>query len=361
MRRLSRLALAALLVFAAAAPVRAQTPQRGGVRGVVRSTLGDPIPYAVVVLEPGVPRRFTDDSGSFAFPGLAPGTYVLRARQVGFKPVDTTVVVTGDSAVVVSVALEHFVVELAAIRVVAPSYETCAMPGAPDPALYPGFAAVFEQLRQNGERYWLLADSYPAIYRLERRFGHTDNYFRRLVVDRTDTVELRTDARWHYTPGRVVTEVPGPSGTEMQFNLPGLPDFADSAFVANHCFRFGGLEKLEGRRYVRLDFRAADAIKDPDAGGSALLDPESYVVHLLRVYLTRADLVTSGLESFQATVTFREVTPRLVLPDRISSVQRSSVSAPGMRWGTVSTVVETVEDQRTVSVSFVRALPTQRP
>ena len=349
-------AAAGLLALAlAAAAARAQNPpQRGGVRGVVRSTLGDPIPYALVVLEPGVPRRFTDDSGSFAFPGLAPGTYVLRARQVGFKPVDTTVVVTGDSAVVVSLALEHFVVELEAIRVVARSGAAgrCAAPGPPDPAADPEFAAVFDQLRQNAERYWLLADSYPAIYRMQRQFGHPDHYNRRLAVERTDTLDLRTDARWHYAPGRVATDVLGQHGVELQVNLPGLPDFADSAFLANHCFRFAGLERVEGRQYARLDFRVADAIAYPDANGSALLDPSTYVIRYVRMRLTRPDDVQAGLESLEATVTFREFVPSLVLPDHISSVQGTYVR---------TVVVQTVEEQRTVSFSFLRALPTRKP
>ena len=344
----------AILLLVGAAPGGAQNPQHGVVRGVVRSTLGDPIPWAVVVLEPGVPRRFTDDSGTFAVPGLAPGTYRLHARQVGYKPFDTTVVVTGDSAVVVSVALEHLVVELEAIRVVARSAAAghCTAPGPPDPAADPEFAAVFDQLRQNAERYWMLADSYPAVYRMERRFGTPDYYNRRLRVQRTDTLELRTDARWHYAPGRLVTDVLGPSGVERQVNLPGLPDFADSAFLANHCFRFAGLEKVEGRRYARLDFRVADAIAEPDANGSALLDPDTYLIRLVRVRLTRPDEAQAGLESLEATVAFREVMPFLVLPDRISSVQGTYVR---------TTVVVSQEEQRTVGFSFLRALPTQKP
>ena len=288
-----------LLTLAAAAPLLAQNPpQAGAVRGVVRSTLGEAIPYALVALQPGPPRRFTDDSGAFSFPGLAPGTYHLRARQVGYKPFDTTVVVAPGRAVVIVASLEHLVVELAEIRVVARAsrWGKCTDPGPPDSASAPDAAAIFEQLRQNAERYWLLADSYPAIYRMERRFGSPSYYNRGLEVRRTDTLDLRTDARWHYAPGRVVTDVLGPRGVELQVNLPGLPDFADSVFLANHCFRVAGLEKMEGRQYARLDFRVADAVADPDANGSALLDPESYLIRFVRVQLTRPDEAQAGLE-----------------------------------------------------------------
>jgi hypothetical protein len=108
---------AVLALASAATPTYAQNAAPlGALRGVVRSTLGDRIPYAVVALEPGNLSRFTDDSGSYRFPGVLPGTYHLRARQVGFKPFDTTVVLTGDSTVVVAAALEHLVVELEAHR-----------------------------------------------------------------------------------------------------------------------------------------------------------------------------------------------------------------------------------------------------
>ena len=353
--RLRAAVLAALTAAAAALPARAQNPPpRGAVRGVVRSTLGDRIPYAVVTLEPGAPRRFTDDSGNFAIPGLAAGAYTLRARQVGFKPFDTTLVVPQGGTVVVAIALEHLVVELDTISVVAraASWEHCTAPGPPDPRVNPAFAAVFDQLRQNAERFWLLADAYPARYRLERRFGQADSYGGAVEWRRLDTLSLWTDARWHYAPGRVVTDVNGPHGTETQVNLPGLPDFADSAFLANHCFRFGGLETLDGRQYARLDFRAAEAIRAPDVNGSALLDPDTYLIRFLRVRLTNPDQVSATLESMEGTVAFREIMPLLVLPDRITSVQR--IYERGQITGSV-------EDQRNVGFTFLRPLPTERP
>jgi hypothetical protein len=345
-----------LLTLAAAAPLRAQNPpQTGVVRGIVRSTLGEAIPYAVVALEPGPPRRFTDDSGTFAFPGLAPGTYHLRVRQVGYKPFDTTLAVPRGGAVMVVASLEHLVVELEEIRVVARAsrWGKCTDPGPPDSASAPDAAALFEQLRQNAERYWLLADAYPAVYRMERRFGRPDYTRRGVVVNRTDTVDLQTNARWGYAPGRVVVEEPRPGGgTDRQVNLPTLPDLADSKFLANHCFRVGGIESVDGVRYVRLDFRAAEAIEAPDADGSAYLDPDTYLIRFVRVQLTRPELAMAGLGSFEATVTFREIVASLVLPDHISSVQ---TVVDGLRH------VETVEEQQTVDFHFLQALPTRRP
>jgi hypothetical protein len=351
----ARPALAALLALAGGAvPAFSQAaPPRGEVRGTVRSTLGERVSYAVVALEPGASRRFTDDSGAFAFPNLAPGTYHLRARQVGYKPLDTTVVVTGGRTTQLDVSLERLVVELEEIRVVARAGASrrCTSPGPPDAAVAPELAAVFDQLRQNAERYWLLADSYPAVYRMERRFGRPDRYGR-LQVTRIDTTELRTDARWRYAPGRVVTDVPGPRGrSELQVNLPGLPDFADTIFLANHCWRLGGMDTVAHAVYVRVDFRAAERITEPDADGSAYLDPDSYLIRFVKVQLTRPDQAAHGLESMEATVAFREVVPSLVLPDHISSAQEYRAQG----------ILGTAEEQQTVDFRFLHALPATRP
>jgi hypothetical protein len=360
----SVLLLAGALVILGSCAERAEAQHRPGgsgaatVRGVVRATTGEAIPYASVALLPAFAARFTDDSGAFLFTGVAPGTYHLVARQVGYTPHDTSIVVEASASVTVAVALEHFVVELSAITVVGEMARPggvwrCTNPGAPDSAQDPEVAAVFDQLRENAQRYWLLADSYPAFYRLERRFGRHDRDWERLVVRWTDTVGLRTDTRWRYAPGHLLADVPLARGrTELQVNLPTLPDFVDPVFVQNHCFRLEGLDTIAGGRYVRLDFRAAERIADPDADGSAYLDPGTYLIRYAKVWLTRPERAATGLSSFQATVAFREILPKLVLPERISSVQFVYQG---------SQLVEFAEEQRMIDVSFLRALPKRQP
>ena len=339
------LAAAGRLETAAAQPA----PQRGTLRGVVRSSLGDPIPYAVVALEPGFPRRFSDDSGSFVFPRIAPRTYHLLARQVGYKPLDTTVVVLADSTVVVAVALEHLVVELAEIRVTAELSRAsrpsrCTEPGPPDPARTPELAAIFDQLKQNAERYWMLADSYPVAYTMERRRGS------RGYVTSVDTLDLRTDTRWHYAPGNLISDVAEPHGGKgLQVNLPTLPDFADSVFDRTHCFRLIGLDTLEGNTYVRIDFRPDERLIEPDADGSAYLDPSSYLVRGARIRLTHPERV--GLASFTAQVGYREVAPAIAIVESITADQ-SVYQGPRL--------VQHREEQRLQSVFFLRRLP-KRP
>jgi len=360
----SVLLLAGALVILGSCAERADAQHRPGgsgaatVRGVVRATTGEAIPYASVALLPAFAARFTDDSGTFVFTGVAPGTYHLVARQVGYTPHDTSIVVEAGASVTVAVALEHFVVELSAITVVGEMARPgglwrCTNPGVPDSSQDPAGAAVFDQLRENAQRYWLLADSYPAFYRLERRFGQHDRDLERLVVRWADTVGLRTDTRWRYAPGHLLADVPLARGrTELEVQLPTLPDFADPVFLQNHCFQLEGLDTIAGGSYVRLDFRAAERIVEPDADGSAYLDPATYLIRYTKVWLTHPERAATGLSSFQATVGFREILPNLVLAERISSVQFVYQG---------SELVEFAEEQRMIDMSFLRALPKRQP
>ena len=349
---------AALLALGAGAgAVRAQpTAQRGSVRGVVRSPSGERVPYAVVALEPGFPPRFTDDSGGFAFLHVPPGAYHLVARQVGYRPVDTAVVVRTDSTLVVELRLEHLVVELAQIDVTAELAraarpERCTQPGAPDPAQSPQLAAIFEQLKQNAERYWMLADSYPAIYRMSRSRGYVDHG--QVFYTSVDTVELRTDTRWHYAPGRLLGDIQAPhGGSELLVKLPTLPDLADSVFDANHCFRLVGLDTLENEMYVRVDFRPEERLVEPDADGSAYLDPITYLIQYLKIRLTHPDRAVVDLVNLTARVQFREIAPSIVIAGHITS-EVASRGQGKMR----DQLVEGRELQRLLSVLFTRPLP----
>jgi hypothetical protein len=352
------LAAGLLAVPSVPAPARAQAaPQRGSLRGVVRSTLGDRIPYAVVALEPAFPHRFTDDSGNFVFPRVPPGTYHFLARQVGYKPLDTTVVVLPDSTLELRIALEHLVVELSQIDVTAelaraarPSH--CTEPGPPDPVRTADLAAIFVQLKQNAERYWMLADSYPAIYRMSRSRGYMDRDGK-VFYTSVDTVELRTDTRWHYAPGHLLADLQSPhGGTELQVMLPTLPDLADSVFDANHCFRLVGLDTLEGEMYVRVDFRPDERLVEPDADGSAYLDPVTYLIRYLKIQLTHASRAVVDLVNLTAKVRFREIAPSIVIADLITS-EAASRQGAGLR----GELVEGRELQRLLSVFFTRPLP----
>jgi len=228
----------------------------------------------------------------------------------------------------------------------------CTEPGQPDPAQTPELAAIFLQLKQNAERYWMLADSYPAIYRMSRSRGYLDRDGK-AVFTSVDTIEMRTDTRWHYAPGHLLADMQAPrGGTELEVKLPTLPDLADSTFGANHCFRLVGLDTLDGEMYVRVDFRPDERLVEPDADGSAYLDPITYLIQHLTIRLTHADRAVVDLVNLTARVRFREIAPSIVIADLITSEAASR--EPGRLR---SQLVEGRELQRLLSVFFTRPLP----
>jgi len=337
------LAAAALAVGAAAPVARAQgvAPRSGVVRGEVRATTGERVPYVIVSLVPAGRQRFADDSGAFWFAGIAPGRHRVLVRQIGFSPYDTTVVVPPEGEVVLAPHLGRITVQLSEINVSARG--TCERPGPPDPVLHPQLAIVFDQLRENAERYLLLADSYPAEYQMARDFGDL-TAAGEVVVRHRDTVALRTDARWRYVPGHVITE-PGRDGRRLL--LPTLPDLADSAFQAGHCWYLPGLDTATGGRLVRVDFVPPVWLRAPDVEGSAWLDPSTYQVRRATVRLTNPSRADWRIRELTVDMSFREIVPSIVLLAHISAVTRT---AP-----VLGRQVRT-EEQRLLAVHFLRPL-----
>jgi hypothetical protein len=317
---------------------------------VVAKEDGVPLGYSVVSI-PALGdlgrQRYTNAQGAFAFPGLPAGTYRLHVKHLGYSPRDVDVQLT-HGRTDVRVELTRIAVRLAAIRVVA--RDACTNPGAPDPALSPAFAILFEQVRQNAERLRLLVERYPYRYFVERRFfEELRNGESRLVS--TDTVGFQSDHGWRYSPGRVISTIAGGRGSEYVMNLPGLVDVVDSAFLANHCFRYAGTDTLSGTTVLRVDFYAAKRLRDPDVDGSVYLDTASFQIRAARVALTRPSLLLRGVQGISATTSFEEVVPSIPMPSYVTGTRifrsRSGPRAP----------VAAVETHRLLEVQFVRDLP----
>jgi len=338
------------VVFAsicAAAALAAQEPARATLRGVVVSETGERVAYAVVLLQPGFPQRFADDNGGFVIAGVTPGAYRLLVRQVGFIPFDSAVTVS-PATPPLRIALRRVAVQLAAVTVQTSRH--CLQPGVPDSIVNPELAAVFEQLRLNAERYQLLLDQYPFRYVVTRQLGDVRKDGGETT--RTDSLLLRSNSRWPYAPGRVVTDDPvdGRRGVR-NVHLPGLADFADPAFQNNHCFHLVGLDSLDGQSVVRLDFKAAESLHQPDVNGTVYLDPVSYQVRNTTVTLTHLDRAAPGVTSWVATATFRELRTNLIVIDRMSAL--TSNFAGREPWA----IVGRTELQRLSRVEFDRPLP----
>src|SRR6266487_489878 len=93
--RLSPRALAVLIHAALVTAAGAQ--QRSLIGTAVSATTGEPLPFSIVALLPGFAQRFTDGAGRFAFASVGGGRYHLVVRQIGFYPVDTTIIVGADT------------------------------------------------------------------------------------------------------------------------------------------------------------------------------------------------------------------------------------------------------------------------
>jgi hypothetical protein len=256
-------------------------------------------------------------------------------RQIGYAPAETTFVVASEADLSIRIALGRVAVDLPPITVTGEL--TCIQPGPPDSVVTPALAAVFDQLLENARRYRLLADSFPFDFVLERAYSSTGE--RREV----DTIgQTSVDERRRYRAGGVVEWGRGGFRGERVVRLPALDQFADSAFVHNHCFRLAGRDTTEGETFIRVDFEPAARIRSSDVAGAAYLDVGSYQLRYTRVRLTRPERALQGVLSLVATTRFREIVPGIVLHDRVRAVTK----LPGR--------MERVEEQRLLAVYFAR-------
>ena len=318
----------------------------GTVHGtVVAAETGEPLGYSIVSLRPTLDEHFTDQHGAFTFAGVAPGTYRLLVRQIGYVPADTTLVVTSDADLQVRIVLIHVAVELPPITVTGEL--TCTQPGPPDAAATPALAAVFEQLLENARRYRLLADSFPFTFVIERSYqslGRTPENAR-LEID--TVTQTSAQERRRYQPGRVIDWGEGGFSGQRIVRLPGLEQFADSVFTHNHCFRLAGRDTTEGELFVRVDFEPAARLRSPDVAGAAYLELGTYQLRYTRVRLTKAERSLPGVLGLEATTRFREIVPGIVLHDHVRAVTA------------LRTRLTRVEEQRLMVVQFLR--PFGRP
>ncbi len=342
---------AALLALAGATgPAWAQGPVPA-LRGVVTDTAGTPVAFALVRVVGATSEQFTGPRGGFAAAGLAAGTYRVQVRQVGFQPFDSAVTVA-TGAPPLRVVLRPLAIRLEDLTVAAPG--RCTAPGAPDSGTSPELAVIFAQLSENARRYAILADSYPFLFFVERTFNElADNG--EVAWSATDTVVYRSDSRGRYRPGEIIDwSASGPRWPERTVRLPTLPDLADSAFHATHCFALEGVHEQNGARLLRVSFRAADRLRMPDIDGEADLDAETFQLRHLRFRLTRPERAVARLVSLEGSMTLLTLHPNIVIPGTIRS---SQVSGPSDLTRAGWPPPRYLEYQRLVRVQFLRPLP----
>src|SRR5215472_2564465 len=125
----------------------------GVVSGVLQgSGGGEPIPYATVSLVNIGRSSFADAEGGFRLSRLAPGSYSLRVRQIGYTPLDTTIAVEAGIETTLSLRLHRVALQLARISVTGRRGKGCVATGVPDSLVNPSLAAIFAQVRENVDR-----------------------------------------------------------------------------------------------------------------------------------------------------------------------------------------------------------------
>ena len=344
---------AAVVLVSSAVGARGQSAT-GSLRGFVIDTAGNPVAYALVQVAPPSSERFTDERGTFATTGLGAGTYRVRVRQVGYQPFDSSVTVTA-AGPPLRIVLHPLAIRLDELTVSAAG--RCTDPSLDRSPRSPELSAILGQLRENAVRFAVLADSYPFVYAIERRFSDV-GVDGRVLWSAVDTVEYRSDGRAHYRPGNVVGLATWPLfGAVHALQLPSVADLADSTFQANHCLEFTGVRSEGGgQRRLRIAFRASESLAGADVDGEADLDAESYQLRHLLIRLSRPERAMPGLAGSSADVTLRELYPNVLV---VSAVRGSLVPVHSIAgsFGRARQVTEFREQQRLIRIRFLRPLP----
>ncbi len=306
---------AALILTWGATAVRAQT-----VNGMLRSAVNDQLmPYGTISVGDDAREWFTDAAGRFVLARTNDETYRLRARQIGFAPLDTTVHVGGDSPQIV-IRLRPLVIDLESRRNTT-NERSCDAAGIRTSANPSALASALDLLRENGDRYEVLLARYPFQHRWqERRYVQvkrgTDLDDSALVAD---TVVYDSRARHGYRIGSTLYQVRSAGReTELTIFLPTPRDFTDSLFQREHCFTYRGTSHHE----IRIDFRPAHRITVPDVAGSIYLDQARYVVRRAVFELTHPEAMDPPIERFTVQATFDEIVPLVPVLTSLHGEQR---------------------------------------
>ena len=315
-------------------PLRAQLPNGvGTLRGTVHATQTNvPLPYAVVLLPQLSIERFTDASGQFQLASLPSGRYDVTVRRLGYAPFRGEIDIGSGTTTTLEVQLVQIPYRLTT-QLVTP-IERCERPGPPNAQTEPDVYQLVSFLRENADRYRLLASQYPFAHIRLRALGALRNAA--FTVQEVDSAQGRSQTRSGYRPGRVVqrsTEISldarskGRASREYTMMLPTILDLADDAFARNHCFSFGGstldLSSNTTETWLRLDVRAADRLRDPDVHGAFYLDSATAQLRWMDLELSKPDRLPralKGIERVKVSTSFVEIASGLSVIESICAV-----------------------------------------
>jgi Carboxypeptidase regulatory-like domain len=316
-----RLVVASVLLLCTR-PLAAQT-STGRLTGTVRAAQADAtLPYAVINLPALSIERFTDGSGRYSLGALRSGTWEVLVRRIGFTPWRGKVTIVADSTTTLDVRLEQLPQRLATVAV--RDLARCRNPGPPDPESQQETSSLVSQLRENADRYRLLAVQYPFSYSQTRSLGELhDSTF---SVQRVDTSIVQSITRVVYRPGNLVTRTTSKErGDEYTMAIPTLVELSDDAFIRVHCFGYGGTVKAGNETWVRVNMRAADKLRHPDVHGAFFLDSATSQLRRMDLDMSRPDLLPNPLQRVEAVhvvTSFRDIASGLSVIESVCAVNQ---------------------------------------
>ncbi len=282
-----------------------------------------PVPYGTVSVVGTEVARFTDAEGRFRLVRVPPGTYTLRARQIGYAPKDTTITIgPAQGEMALTVRMVRLPPLLTQVEVEGHRPGECVAVGIPDSAADPQLAAIFARVWENVDRYRILWDEYPYHYSRDRSMVMKADQGR----DSTwgfESGTYETTRQRPYQVGAVMqNEVDSAGRVRLKMFIPTFRDLADTSFLVTHCFTYGGREHLDSRSsagVLRVDFRPATAIQSADVSGSLYFDADRLVVRRAVFRLTKPQAF--GLIGITVTASYRELVPLVPVLDEVLTLQ----------------------------------------
>ena len=319
--------LATLALPATPLAQRAPPPPTPSVGTVIEGTIVGwpdslPVVGALVGIDALGKSVLTNRQGRFRLTDLPAGTHTIRARQIGFRPASMTirVLALGDVPSVegrgYELALPRIPVILSTIAV---KSTACRGAGFVDMDADPRIAPVLEQLRQNAERYRDLAERYPVEYSVART-RHFRTETGALFAEHADTVVRRSDVRRPYEPGRVLDRrfTSGRPVVEREMHVPSFADVAGERFQAMHCFKYYGMERVDGLLMHRVDFAPIAGTAETDVEGSLFIEAQTFLLRRSTFRLTKLP-PNMRVRSIQVVTTYRELFPGVLVPDALTT------------------------------------------
>lgn len=336
----------AAIAFASAAHAQEITGATVSISGTVIGSNGNPLPFSTASLRETGGERFANELGEFVLANLAPGTYHLRVKQLGFAAFDTAIVLRPGQRTQLRLVLSPIALKLATVTI--KGSQACL---APDSVVNSDFQTIIAELRKNADRERLLVTSYPFEYRLAKRF-ETLSAHSVPQWGRTDTLAYMSDQRPRYAPGKVLQRDPTTQYPDtLIMTIPALEDLGDVEFLRNHCFKYLGTRSDREGITHRIDFKPVQSVRTPDIEGTVFLDSRSYVIRRAIFRLTEGRQLNPPVEELEVRTTFREVFPGVTVIETVESVQRITPQS----YATQS--VRLTERQRLVDVRFLHGQP----